>query len=116
MKRITSGSLGIVRGSRILFSDFVNDGPMWAGEGPRESRQIVIFPEPFAEAPEVMVSISLWDFDQRTNTRADISAENVTARGFQMVFRTWGDTRVARVRADWLALGAVHSEDNWDIR
>ena len=30
-----------------------------------------------------------------------------------MVFRTWGDTRVARIRADWTAIGAIIDEDNW---
>ena len=39
--------------------------------------------------------------------RADLTAENVSEKGFHLVFRTWGDTRVARVRADWLAIGAV---------
>jgi hypothetical protein len=32
-----------------------------------------------------------------------------------IVFRTWGDTRVARVRADWLAIGALPHEDDWEI-
>ena len=49
------------------------------------------------------------------NARADITAENITERGFHLVFRTWGDTRVARVRADWMAIGAVKSEDDWEL-
>jgi hypothetical protein len=32
-----------------------------------------------------------------------------------IVFRTWGDTRVARVRADWLAIGEVRGEDDWQV-
>ena len=42
-------------------------------------------------------------------------AEAVTATGFEIVFRTWGDTRVARIRADWTALGAVLGEDEWEV-
>ncbi len=53
-----------------------------------------------------MVSISMWDLDQKTNSRADITAEKITRTGFHLVFRTWGDTRVARIRADWMAIGA----------
>jgi hypothetical protein len=32
-----------------------------------------------------------------------------------MVFRTWGDTRVARVRADWMAIGEQRSDEDWDV-
>ena len=45
----------------------------------------------------------------------DISAENVTATGFEIVFRTWADTRVARIRADWIAIGPAKDEDDWDV-
>ena len=57
----------------------------------------------------------MWDTDNKHNARADISAEKITETGFHLVFRTWGDTRVARVRADWMAIGAVTSEDNWEL-
>jgi hypothetical protein len=45
----------------------------------------------------------------------DISADLVTAEGFEIVFRTWGDTRIARVRADWLAIGALPNDDDWEV-
>jgi hypothetical protein len=45
----------------------------------------------------------------------DISAETITVEGFVIVFRTWGDSRVARVRADWLAIGALRGEDDWEV-
>lgn len=114
MKRL-SGKIGIEQGTRVLFSDFANDGEMWAGDGPREVRQAQTFSEPFAAAPMVTVSISMWDMDHKTNSRADISAENITDSGFQIVFRTWNDTRVARIRADWMALGPVRDDDEWDV-
>jgi H-type lectin domain len=114
MKRF-SGKIGVQQGTKILFSDFADDGVMWAGHGPREVRQSQLFSEPFAEAPVVMVGISMWDMDHKVNSRADITAENITAAGFQIVFRTWGDTRVARIRADWTAIGAVRDEDDWDV-
>ena len=98
-----------------MFSDFAHDGPMWTGSGPRESRQAVKFSEAFAAPPAVMVSISMWDADRKTNLRADISAETVTEAGFDLVFRTWGDTRIARVRADWTALGALRDDDLWEL-
>lgn len=114
MKRF-SGPFGIEQGTRILFSDFAHDGAMWTGSGPREVRQAQSFKEAFLAPPVVTVGISMWDMDHKTNSRVDILAENVTATGFEIVFRTWGDTRVARVRADWMALGAVKDDDNWDV-
>lgn len=115
MKRIAPHALGILQGSRVLFSDYVDGGVMWTGEGPRESRFVVTFKEAFREAPAVTVGLSMWDMDHQSNVRADITAENVTTRGFHLVFRTWGDTRVARVRADWMALGPVVDEEDWEL-
>jgi len=114
MKRF-SGPIGIEQGTKILFSDFAHDGAMWSGSGPREVRQRERFKEAFAGLPAVTISISMWDMDHMTNSRVDISAENVTAKGFEIVFRTWGDTRIARVRADWIAIGPAGDEDDWDV-
>jgi hypothetical protein len=115
MKRFSTNTIGIQQGSQMLFSDFVNDGPMWAGQGARESRANIAFPESFAEAPAVHVSIGLWDMDHKHNIRADISATNITPEGFEIVFRTWADTRIARVRVDWLAMGSATSEEDWQL-
>jgi hypothetical protein len=115
MKRISSGLVGVDQGSEILFSDFEDDGPMWTGTGPRNIRQEVVFSEPFTVAPSVQVSMSMWDLDRETNPRADISAIDITETGFTLLFKTWGDTRVARVRADWLAIGALSDDEHWDV-
>lgn len=110
-----SGAIGIEQGSRILFNDYAHDGAMWTGDGPREVRQAQAFAEPFLQPPLVMVGMSMWDIDRKTNSRVDISAEAVTAEGFEIVFRTWGDTRIARIRADWTAIGPVRGDDDWDV-
>jgi len=99
----------------MLFSDYQDGGAMWTGEGPRELRRVVEFDEAFIDPPVVQVSLSMWDIDQKHNGRMDISSEMVTREGFVIVFKTWGDTRVARVRADWLAIGAIRHEDDWVI-
>jgi hypothetical protein len=115
MKRITTGKVGIQQGSRVLFSDFADGGVMWTGQGDRESRHVITFKEPFVGPPAVMVSISMWDIDHKHNSRADVTSEKITREGFQLVFRTWGDTRVARVRVDWTAIGADRDEDDWEL-
>ncbi|SLN20445.1 H-type lectin domain protein [Aquimixticola soesokkakensis] len=115
MQKIRTHTLGIDNGSILLFSDFQDGGAMWTGKGPRELRRIVEFTESFAAPPVVNVSISMLDIDQQTNHRVDISAEMVNEEGFVIVFRTWGDTRVARVRADWVAFGSLKHEDEWEV-
>jgi hypothetical protein len=115
MNRISGDNLGITQGSRMLFSDYIDDGPMWAGQGDRETRSTIKFAEEFARVPIVHVSIGLWDMDHKHNIRADITAEKITTKGFDVVFRTWGDTRIARMRVDWIAIGALHSEENWQL-
>ena len=115
MKRITSGKLGVVQGSKVMFSDFADGGPMWTGQGERQSRHAVVFKESFREAPAVMVGLAMWDIDHKSTSRGDLVAENVTKKGFDLVFRTWGDTRVARIRADWTAIGAMRDDDDWEI-
>lgn len=99
----------------MLFTDFRDNGPMWTGSGDREVRRHVAFSRPFSDTPSVSAHIGLWDADSRTNLRADLAAENIAADGFDLVFRTWGDSRVARLRADWMAIGPVAHPDNWNV-
>ncbi|MGC9419308.1 MAG: H-type lectin domain-containing protein [Rhodovulum sp.] len=115
MKKLESRVLGIDQGSVVLFSDFDTDGVMWTGTGPREVRRAIRFSEAFRGVPAVTVGITMWDLDQKTNQRADIAAESVTPEGFDLVFRTWADTRVARTRADWMALGPARDPEEWDL-
>lgn len=99
----------------MLFSDFADGGVMWTGQGDRESRHLITFAEPYLAPPVVMVGISMWDVDHKHTLRADLMAEKITSTGFQLVFRTWGDTRVARIRADWTAMGAMRDNDDWEV-
>ncbi|MFN3845952.1 MAG: H-type lectin domain-containing protein [Paracoccaceae bacterium] len=115
MKRFSAGKIGIDQGSRVMFSDFADGGVMWTGEGDRESRHIVAFSETFSLPPMVHVSITMWDTDHQANARADLTAECITPSGFHLVFKTWGNTRIARIRADWMAIGPVSDEDDWEV-
>lgn len=115
MKTFEIGTLGVDQGEVVLFSDFETDGDMWAGDGPREKRVPVVFSETFDSEPAVRVSISMYDGSNNANTRFDIQAEGVSPQGFDIVFRTWGDSKVARARASWQAIGALSTEEVWDI-
>jgi H-type lectin domain len=113
--RVIIGSVCIQQGTKVLFSDYADGGAMWTGQGPREKRVKISFAAAYVDTPVVMVAMSMWDIDHKTNCRADLQAEKITAKGFELVFRTWGDSRIARIRADWTALGAVRDDDDWDV-
>ncbi|AUQ59295.1 H-type lectin domain-containing protein [Phaeobacter inhibens] len=115
MKRVHSPRLGVDQGDIEVFSEFENGGPMWTGAGPRERRRSVRFSEPFAELPVVHLSSSLMDIDSGAALRAELVADTITTEGFDVVFRTWNDSRIARIRASWLAIGSLPFADDWDV-
>jgi hypothetical protein len=115
MKRLRNHLIGIDQGDTVLFSEFEDGGEMWTGRGQRERRRRIAFSEPFRRVPVVQVGISMWDVDNETPLRADVAAETIAVDGFDLVFRTWGDTRVARVRVAWLAMGELRQADEWDL-
>lgn len=115
MKKLRSHTVGIDSGDVMLFVDHETGGDMWTGQGQRERRRTIKFSEPFKSPPTVQLSPSLWDLDTATIMRADVAARTVTRLGFEMVFRTWGDTRVARMRIAWMAIGEMSELDDWDV-
>ena len=115
MKRISSHLIGIDQGESLLFSDYENDGDMWVGSGDRERRVRITFGERFRAPPAVHLSTSLLDVATGPSVRTDLSAEFISTTGFDIVFRTWADSRVARIRAAWMAIGALAADDDWEL-
>ncbi|MEM7074885.1 MAG: H-type lectin domain-containing protein [Pseudomonadota bacterium] len=115
MRFLVNQAIGIDQGEETLFSDYEDGGDMWTGRGPRLRRTHILFETEFRVAPSVHVSLSMWDMDSATNARADVAAEAITKTGFDAVFRTWGDTRVARARIRWMAIGPVAHDDDWQL-
>ena len=115
MRKLESSVIGIEQGDVILFSDYEHDGDMWAGNGPREIRFAVSFSKKYPAAPSVYVSVSMIDMSNAANARADLQSENVTASGFDIVFKTWGDTQVARCRVAWQSIGPIQTDDVWEL-
>ncbi|MAC81817.1 MAG: hypothetical protein CML66_27615 [Rhodobacteraceae bacterium] len=113
MKKLRNHLVGIDQGEINLFADFQDGGEMWTGFGPRERRRRVNFSSAFRAPPSVQVSVSLWDVDTAAHMRADLAAEDITADGCDVVFRTWGDSRVARIRIAWTAIGELPHDDDW---
>ena len=115
MRKLDNNVVGIDQGDVVLFSDFEDDGQMWTGDGPRVARVPVVFSEKYMSMPNVYVSVSMLDMSNNANIRADLQAEDVTTSGFNIVFRTWGDTQVARCRVAWQSIGPVQADDVWEL-
>lgn len=115
MRRFDTKLIGIDQGEIVLFSDYQGGGQMWTGQGERTRRHSLRFTERFSSAPAVHSALSMWDIDNATNSRVEVSAANITEEGFDVVFRTWADTHIARARVCWMAIGEVYHEDDWDL-
>ncbi|MCC7321498.1 MAG: H-type lectin domain-containing protein [Rubellimicrobium sp.] len=115
MMKIQAHAIGIDGGQIVLFDDFEGGGPMWTGDGPREVRRAVRFAEPFLRPPAVQVTLTMWDIASGANDRVDVAADEVGCDGFTLRFRTWGDTRIARIRVGWQAIGALRDDDDWEV-
>lgn len=115
MKKMRNHLIGVDQGDVIVFSDFEEGGAMWTGTGQRERRVRVEFAETFRVPPAVHLSVSMWDLGQDSNLRGDLDAEAITGDGFEIVFRTWADSRVARLRTRWMAIGELHQPGDWDV-
>jgi len=115
MKRIAGHLIGVDQGEVLLFSDFENDGEMWTGSGERERLIPVSFSQDFTAPPSVHCSMSLLDLATGPSIRADIAPINITEKGFDVQFRTWGDSRVARIRVAWMAIGEHPDSEAWEL-
>ena len=115
MNRLRTPRIGIDQGDAEVFSDFEQGGSMWTGTGPRERRRRVQFSQAFAAPPAVHLSPSLWDMDTAAPIRAELVTDAITCEGFDIIFRTWSDSRAARLRAGWLAIGDLPFEDDWQV-
>jgi len=115
MQRFSNHLFGVTQGHVNLFADYLTDGDMWTGSNERERRQRVLFDEPFRSPPVVQVSISLWDVDTEPALRAELYADDIDAEGFDVVFRTWSDSRIARINVAWTAMGELPHEDDWEL-
>lgn len=115
MKRIASHLIGVDQGELVLFSDYEDDGEMWTGSGERERIVPVRFSDKYRKPPSVHVSMSLLDIATGPSIRADVGTRDITEKGFDIVFRTWEDSRVARIRVAWMAVGELRDDEEWDL-
>jgi len=106
-QQTTSPLVGVqvLTASGELFNHVDDNGPMWSGEGDREVQVKLRFATDFQRPPHITLGISGMDSSCAQNLRFALAAENVTAVGFVIVFKTWGDTKIARASVNWSAIG-----------
>ena len=114
MAKILSSALAIDQGNVLIFSDLEDGGEMWTGNVDRSRTARVNFSEQFREKPMVSIGIKMIDADSGANLRYDLILEDVSATGFNIRFKTWGDTKIARASVNWGAIGAGYGDGDWD--
>lgn len=98
--------LQITVGEGEVFNHVDSNDYMWADEGDRMVRQSILFDRAFSNLPMVSVGVTGIDASRAQNQRFHLRAENITNFGFDLVFVTWGDTKIARACASWTATGS----------
>jgi hypothetical protein len=115
MRRLRTPLVGIEQGSRTLFSDFEDDGPMWSGTGPREARLSVVFSERFRAAPVVHLGDVDVGHRRRHEPARGPPGGGDHGDGLRDRVPHLGRQPVARIRADWIAIGELSGEDDWEM-
>jgi H-type lectin domain-containing protein len=95
----------IITAAGELFNHVDENGPMWAGDGDREVRVEVRFSAIFQRPPHISLGISGIDSSMAQNLRFSLVHEAVTTEGFEIVMKTWSDTKIARASVNWSAIG-----------
>ena len=108
MMRVGRGkSLQILSGDEEIFDHVSEPGPMWDEDGNRNIKVRVEFSNRFASAPVVNAGFSLLDVSKDNNLRVWLRLLNIDASGFDALVLSWDDTRLAKVRVAWIAIGEV---------
>ncbi len=105
---------GFVESGQItMFEDFENEGPMWSGDGERRAKKFVEFRRPFISRPIIHLAVNLMDVRTDSMIRYELDSEQVTNESFDLIFKTWGDSKFARVRVAWMAIGTSIRDEFW---
>jgi hypothetical protein len=75
------------------------------GTGERKFSTHVNFPEPYQEPPVVVLSLSGLDVLNNANNRVTVKPINITQKGFDVEYKTWGDTKIQSVFLNWTSFG-----------
>jgi len=63
----------------------------------------VSFDVPFDVKPEIVLSVTALDADQKTPVRYNVSPMSISRDGFTIQIKTWEDTEIFGIAGTWLA-------------
>lgn len=94
----------------VVHNGYLQDEGNWnlhiaqpAGE--REFKHHINFPQEFTDGlPIVLVMLSGVDSDNATNQRVLVTTDNITQYGFNVLYKTWWDTRLYGAWVTWIAI------------
>lgn len=66
----------------------------------------VLFPKPFNNKPEVMLSVTKYDGEKGINTRYSVKVLSVNKTGFSIEIKTWGGSKIYMIGGMWMAIGS----------
>lgn len=76
------------------------------GTGDRSITIAVTFDKPFPQKPEVLLSTGSIDASKDGNIRYDVTATDISPRGFTIIARTWSDSKVYMIGGSWIAVSS----------
>jgi len=65
----------------------------------------VKFDKSYSVQPKVFASVTLIDFSEGSDHRLKLNITNITTTGFDITLATWCNTKMSKVRANWMAFG-----------
>jgi len=74
------------------------------GEGDRSITEHITFEEKLDTIPTIFTSLSGINSIAKHNTGIEVTAENVTKIGCDIVMNTWGLSRIPYVKVSWISL------------
>ena len=97
-----------VPGGEITSANYSVNPNTWtllSGSGERKFTTHVDFKEAYKKTPIVALSLSGMDALNTANTRMSVTPTNVTEKGFDVEYKTWGNSQIWAVFVNWTAFG-----------
>ena len=73
--------------------------------GYRPVIKYISFKEQYKTPPQVLVSITGLECDNKSNSRVYISAKDITISGFNLEIATYGKSKIYYIRVNWMSFG-----------
>ena len=77
------------------------------GDGDRIRKKTIFFKPNFSSTPKVVLGVTNLDVHRGYNLRYIVNYEDLTEKGFTIIFKTWSNTYIYGGRVQWMAYGRI---------